>query len=84
MGSNYDNLRNKTAKVYLSAIADNHLEPILDKNFVEHGKQFDNCVQWYRLLIYYLNEVSGLNIDGHAVNSNGLMQASCGELVFVS
>lgn len=31
MGSNYDNLRNKTAKVYLSAIADNHLEPILDK-----------------------------------------------------
>lgn len=80
MGSNYDNLRNKTAKVYLSTTADNHLELILDKNFVEHGKRFNDCVQWYRLLIYYLNELAGLKDDAHIVNSNGLLQANCGEL----
>ena len=49
MTSNWGNLINKRVGVYLSKIADEHLERILNKNF-SNSHSFNDCVEWYRIL----------------------------------
>lgn len=83
MGSDWGNLRNKAVKINLSSIADEHLEKVLDKNFTS-AKQFKECVDWYRKLIYYLNEVAGLNGDITPSNNDNLLQMSMGSLGFLT
>ena len=67
----------------MSSIADEHLEKVLDKNFTS-AKQFKECVDWYRKLIYYLNEVAGLNGDITPSNNDNLLQMSMGSLEFLT
>ena len=67
----------------MSSIADEHLEKVLDKNFTS-TKQFNGCVDWYRKLIYYLNEVAGLNGDITPSNNDNLLQMSMGSLEFLT
>ena len=79
MESNWDNLRNKTVKVYLTSIADKHLEDILGYNFMD-SKRFNECVTWYRLVIFYLNELAGLKGDITNINDTKLLQMDMGEI----
>ena len=78
MTSNWGNLINKRVGVYLSKIADEHLERILNKNF-SNSHSFNDCVEWYRILWNYLNQLAALN--GEIINiENGLLQMSLGDL----
>ena len=79
MKSNWGNLRNKTVNVYLASIADKHLEDIFDYNFMD-SKRFYECVAWYRLVIFYLNELAGLKGNITKINETKLLQMDMGEI----
>ena len=82
MGFEWNNLTNKTASIYLSKIADEHLEACLSKNFIGSGQKFDDCVQWYRTIIYYLNNLAGLKGDISLSKSGNLLLMNMGDLGF--
>lgn len=84
MESEWENLMNKTAAIYLSKIADEHLETILSKNFIDSGQIFDDCVQWYRTIIYHLNNLAGLKGDISLSNNGNLLLMNMGELGFMT
>lgn len=78
MASNWDNLINKRVGIYLSKIADEHLERILDKNF-SNSHSFNDCVEWYRILCNYLNQLAALHGEIFNIES-GLLKMSLGDL----
>jgi hypothetical protein len=82
MAFNWGNLINKRVKIYLSKIADEHLERILDKDF-SNRQHFDDCVEWYRILISYLNQLAALH-GVISIYGGGLLQMSLGDLGYLT